>query len=241
MTSESDLREQLATCTRIFAMQGLIGLFGHVSVYEPEAKRVLITPGMGSDKAMIRGSDMIAIDLSGQALEGKGGPPIEWPIHTSLHAARADALAVAHLHSPYATLFSIARREFRPVTLQAALFGNGVPLYTEAKLIKTTRQGERLVELLGDKRAALLRAHGIVVVGKNLEEVLFASLVLEDDTRKAMQAASLGELGYLSLEECRAFDADIDLERRARRAWNYFAQLEARWDHQPGTGYSTFA
>jgi ribulose-5-phosphate 4-epimerase/fuculose-1-phosphate aldolase len=51
MASESELREQLATCARIFAMQGLLGLHGHVSVYQPEAKRVLITPGAGSDKA----------------------------------------------------------------------------------------------------------------------------------------------------------------------------------------------
>ena len=45
MRTENELREQLAACTRIFAMQGMIGLFGHVSVYQPETKRVLITPG----------------------------------------------------------------------------------------------------------------------------------------------------------------------------------------------------
>ncbi len=49
MTPEKDLREQLATCTRIFAMQGLIGLFGHVSVYQPESKTIFVTPGSGSD------------------------------------------------------------------------------------------------------------------------------------------------------------------------------------------------
>ena len=33
MISEKDLREQFVICTRIFAMQGMIGVFGHVSVY----------------------------------------------------------------------------------------------------------------------------------------------------------------------------------------------------------------
>ena len=128
MTSEKDLREQLATCTRIFAMQGMIGVFGHVSVYQPETKRVLITPGMGSDKGSLRPEDMVPTDLDGKPLEGKNGPPVEWPIHTAIHGARADALAVAHLHTPYATLFAIAKREFRPVTLQGAIFSDGVPL-----------------------------------------------------------------------------------------------------------------
>ena len=238
MISEKDLREQLATCTRIFAMQGMIGVFGHVSVYQPETKRVFITPGMGSDKGSLRAEDMLITDLDGKPLEGREGPPVEWPIHTALHGARADALAVAHLHTPYATLFTIAKREFQPVTLQGAIFSEGVPLYPQAQLITTPARGSSLLKVIGDKRAVLLRGHGIVVAGQNLQEVLFASLVLEDDAKKTMQAATLGEVGTISPEECRTFGAEIALERRAQRAWNYFCSLEARWDRQPATGRS---
>ncbi len=238
MSSENELREQLATCTRIFAMQGMIGVFGHVSAYQPETGRVLITPGMGSDKGSLRAEHMLPMDLAGKPFEGNERPPVEWPIHTALHAARTDALAVAHLHTPYATLFSIAKREFQPVTLQGAIFSAGVPLYREAQLITTPERGAGLLKVIGEKRAALLRAHGIVVVGKNLQEVLFASLVLEDDAKKTMQAATLGEVGTVSAEECRVFGAEIALERRAQRAWDYFSHLEARWDRQPATGRS---
>ena len=175
-------------------------------------------------------------DLDGKPLEGKNGPPVEWPIHTALHGARADALAVAHLHTPYATLFAIAKREFRPVTLQGAIFSDGVPFYPEAQLITTPARGNKLLKVIGDKRAALLRGHGIVVVGQNLQEVLYTALVLEDDTKKTLQAVTLGEVGTISPEECRAFGAEIALERRAQRAWNYFCSLEARWDRQPNTG-----
>ncbi|MGE5305229.1 MAG: class II aldolase/adducin family protein [Alphaproteobacteria bacterium] len=238
MATETELREQLATCTRIFAMQGMIGLFGHVSVYQPASKRVLITPGMGSDKACLRPENMVATDLDGKPLDGKEGPPVEWPIHTALHAARADALAVAHLHTPNATIFAIARREFHPVTLQGAIFSDGVPLYPEAHLITNPQRGEALRKIIGEKRAALLRGHGIVVVGQNLREVLYMALVLEDDTKKTLQAATLGEVGTMTAEECRAFGAEIALERRAQRAWNYFSSLEARWDRQPATGRS---
>jgi len=47
---------------------------------------------------------------------------------------------------------------------------------------------------------------------------------------------TLGEVGTINPEECRAFGAEIALERRAQRAWNYFCSLEARWDRQPATG-----
>ena len=238
MISEKDLREQLALCTRIFAMQGMIGVFGHVSVYQPETKTVFITPGMGSDKGSLRLEQMVPTDLQGKPLSGKEGPPVEWPIHTALHGARADALAVAHLHTPHATLFAIAKREFRPVTLQGAIFNEGVPLYPEAQLITNPERGNALLKVIGNKRAALLRGHGIVVVGLNLQEVLYTALVLEDDTKKTLQAATLGEVGTIGDQECRAFGAEIALERRAQRAWNYFASLEARWDRQPATGRS---
>lgn len=238
MTTENDLREQLATCTRIFAMQGMIGVFGHVSVYQPESKRILITPGMGSDKGSLTPEQMICTDLDGKPLEGKDGPPVEWPIHTALHGTRQDALAVAHLHTPNATLFTIAKREFKPVTLQGAIFSEGIPLYPEAQLITTPARAESLCKVMGNNRAVLLRGHGIVVAGKNIQEVLFASLVLEDDAKKTMQAATLGEVGTISPEECRAFGAEIALERRAQRAWNYFCSIESRWDRQPGTGRS---
>lgn len=238
MTSETELRDQLAACTRIFAMQGMIGVFGHVSAYQPETKTVFITPGMGSDKGSLRPENMVATDLGGKPLSGKEGPPVEWPIHTALHGARADALAVAHLHTPYATLFTIAKREFRPVTLQGAIFADGVPLYPEAQLITTPERGSALLKVMADKRAVLLRGHGIVVAGVNLQEVLYTCLVLEDDAKKTLQAAALGEVGTISAEECRAFGAEIALERRARRAWKYFVALEKRWDRQPATGRS---
>jgi len=217
-------------------MQGLLGLFGHISVYLPDERELFISPGMGADKATLQAKDLVRIDLNGKAFEGKGRPPVEWPIHTSLHRGRTDALAIAHLHTPYATLFAIAKREFRPVTLQGALFEKGVPVYSRPNLIKTVSQGEELVQVMGDKRALLLRAHGIVVVGRNIEEMLYTTLILEDDSKRSVEAAALGEFATLNAEECRAFEAEEAVSYRSRRAWNYFTALEGRWDRQGGTG-----
>lgn len=236
MASESDLREQLATCARIFAMQGLLGLHGHVSVYQPELKRVLITPGSGSDKANLRAGDMIPADLDGRPLEGRIGPPREWPIHMALHAVRADALAIAHLHPPYATLFAIAKREYRPLTMHSTIFAAGVPIYGEAHLITTPERGAKLLRVIGDKRAAFMRAHGITVVGRTIPELLHATLALENDALKTLQAEAMGGAGTLSDEECRIADAETPIEHVAERTWTYYTTLEKRWDRQPASG-----
>lgn len=238
MAAEAELKEQLATCARIFAMQGLLGLHGHVSVYQPESKRMLITPGAGSDKANLRAEHMVAADLDGRPADGKGRPPLEWPIHTALHAARPDALAIAHLHPPYATLFSIAKREYRPVTMHSGIFGKGVPLYPEPHLITTRERGEKLRRAIGDRRAAFQRAHGVTVVARNLAELLHTTLALENDALKTLEAQSLGEVATLGADEMAALEQEITMEMVAPRTWSYFSTLEARWDRQPGSGRS---
>ena len=48
MVDEDTLRDRLATCTRILTMKGLIGLYGHVSAFDPDTGRVYVSPGAGS-------------------------------------------------------------------------------------------------------------------------------------------------------------------------------------------------
>ena len=237
MSKEAELREKIATLTRIFAMRGLLGIHGHISAYDPDTDRMYICPGFGWDKANTRPEDLFVFNLKGEILEGQGRRvPIEWPIHTALHAARPDVLAVAHLHSPFATAFAVTRREFRPVLLAGALFAGGVPIYPERHLITTHDRGQDVAKLVGKGRAALLRNHGTVVAAADPEELLFASVLLEDNARAAVEAAALGELDFLEADQSAIVDADARLSDRARLAWSYFAQQEARWDRQPPIG-----
>lgn len=240
MTIETILREKLSACTRIFAMQELLGLFGHISAYDPQSQRVYFSPSMGVDKTMVQAGHILVSDVAGKVLDGEQRLPAEWPIHTALHERRSDALAVAHLHAPYATLFAIARREFRPVTLQGTIFGGGIPIYTEPALVRTARQGNDLADVIGDRPAAFLRGHGIVVVARDVEQMLYASLILEDEARKWVQASALGDVHTLSHDDCVAFGAAAEFPGRAQRCWRYFSEIEKRWDKQPGTGCVPF-
>ncbi len=237
MSREAELREKIATLTRIFAMRGLLGIHGHISAYDPDADRMYICPGFGWDKAMTRPEDLFVFNLKGDVLEGQGRRvPLEWPIHTALHAARPDVLAVGHLHSPFATAFAVTRQQFRPVLLSGALFASGVPTYPEQHLITTHERGRAVADLIGSGRAALLRNHGTVVAASDPEELLLASMLLEDNARAAVEAAPLGELDFLEPQQSANAEADATIKDRARLAWSYFAQMEARWDRQPPVG-----
>jgi ribulose-5-phosphate 4-epimerase/fuculose-1-phosphate aldolase len=235
MSSEAELRDKVATLTRIFTMRGLLGMHGHISVFDPDTGRIYMCPGFAFDKAMTRPEDLFVMDLKGTILEGQGRRvPLEWPIHTVLHARRPEVLAVGHLHSPYATSFAAVRKEFRPVLLQGSMFADGMPIFPERCLITTPDLGERVADVVGKGRGALLRNHGTAIAATDLEELLFVSVILEDTARAAVEAAALGEPDYLDPEDAAADVAGIKV--RAQLAWNYFSALEARWDRQPLVG-----
>lgn len=240
MTTETVLRDKLATCTRILAMQEMIGLFGHISAYDPVARRVYMSPGMGAEKTTLDADNVLVTDLEGTVLTSGQRLPVEWPIHTVLHGMRGDALAVAHLHAPYSTLFSIAERPFRPVTLQGSIFDEEIPLYTEPRLVRTVAEGQSLAHILGDRAAIFMRGHGVVVVARDVEQMLYCALILEDEARKSVEAAALGPFHCLTHHECCAFGGKEALSDRSKRAWRYYSQLEQRWDKNPGTGRVAF-
>jgi ribulose-5-phosphate 4-epimerase/fuculose-1-phosphate aldolase len=233
--TEDAAREQLAACTRIFTMYGLLGMFGHISAYLPASERVVMCPGAGADKSTVRPEEMLVLDLAGRVLAGTGDVPREWPIHTALHRARPDALAVAHCHAHYSTLFAIAQRELRPVTLGGAIFPHGVPVYTAVEFIDTPDAGQRLLAAIGDQMAILLRCHGFVTVGGSVDAMLHTSLVLEDNARKAVEAVALGAVEPLTPEDCVRLLPTYP-EQRARAHFAYLRTQEQRWDRQTATG-----
>lgn len=235
MSAEQVIRDEVATCTRILVMKELIGMYGHVSRFDPQTKRVYLSPGAGADRANTRPEDLWVLSLEGEVLEGHERIPAEWAIHTAIHARRADALAVAHLHSPFATLFAIARREFRPVTLTGMMIGPSLPMYEEPALVRTHEQGAVLAETLGDHTAVLMRGHGVSVAAASIDQLLLLSLVLEDNARKAWQAAALGEVRVFTEADCDYSASGVPFGSTPL-AWEYFRRQEERWDRQPGQG-----
>ena len=176
MANEDEIREKLAVGSRILTMKGLIGLYGHVSAYDPDTGRVYVTPGAGSDRANVQPEEMFVFTTAGEKLSGEGRLAAEWPIHTAIHALRPDALAVAHLHAPYSTLFSIAKREFRPVTLNGAMagLGSGLPLFEELGLVTKVESdaGPRRLAVgeLGARRALACGRIGLAAAADREQE-----------------------------------------------------------------------
>jgi L-ribulose-5-phosphate 4-epimerase len=199
-----DLKGRVIDVAREMFDKGLvISTFGVVSARIPGTDYVLITPS-GFSKAKLHPENLIVVDLEGNLVEGSFRPSVETCMHTYIHRRRPDLQAVLHTHSPFATAFAAANREIPCVSAEQAFYlGGRVPLVMNYSLPGTTDPGEleSIVEALKDSNAALLRKHGVVVVGETLEKALDTALVLEDVAKMALLSMLIASPSEFTREE----------------------------------------
>lgn len=217
-------RRKLAVMCRILGMQGYIDLFGHVSLRVPNTEIVYITPGAGGEKTAVRADEIFVYGIDGTIHHHPGGDrpiyiPIEWRIHTQIHADRPEVGCVAHLHAPASTLLGIADKPIVPVTARGAIAHN-IPVWDNPRLVMDESSARSLSSTLGGCIACQMRAHGSVVVGETAETGLVACTYIEENCRAQLDAAPLGGARPLSDKEI------ADLERGAfgvaEKLWGFW-------------------
>jgi ribulose-5-phosphate 4-epimerase/fuculose-1-phosphate aldolase len=200
VTTQS-LREQVAWACRILALEGYADLtLGHVSARAPGDRLVYIKrKGLSLDE--VSPDDVVELNLDDDA--GRDSPEmhLEAVLHTEIYLARPDVQAVVHGHPPYATALSASEAELELLTHDAVLFADGVPFFEETmELITEAEQARAVAAALGERRAVILRNHGVVTVGQSLPWAILAAVTLERAARLQSIAASLGRLRPLSPE-----------------------------------------
>ena len=217
-----ELREEVATCTRLMVMAEVMDYSGHVSARIPGTERILIQP-RDTSRLALGAADLLVVDLDGKVLEGSSPAPMETALHTSVYRARPDARAVCHGHPIFSTLFSVVDRPLLAVRNFAYRFANAVPVHSDTTHIRSVEQGRAVAQTLGDRRACLLRAHGNVVVSSSVQDLFMDCLDFEDNARSLLYASALGPLLPLtSAEEGALRESYGRGDSRAAKLWEHY-------------------
>ena len=214
-----ELAERLATAARLLHHEGHLNYSGHLSARIPEG---LLIHTYDSDRAAIRAEDLLRCNLDGQRVSGSGRPPLEVFIHAEIYRARPDVHAVLHTHSELSALFTLAETRLQPMKASAVHWATGIPDHPDQTLIRTPRHGRELAETRGQHQAALLRAHGGVLVAESIDAVFVDAIHFDENARAQLQAASLGRLKPLTPGELEALDEAAERERLVRKLWAYY-------------------
>lgn len=192
------LRRKVVLACRILGNVGLADFLGHVSARVPGTDRVLIRARGLDAGGMVATTEREVLDV---ALDGKlrrrGSrlrPPIETPIHTQIYLARKDVGSVVHVHAQAPVVFSLVDLPILPVFNQGIeLAAEGVPVYPRNGLVATLQEGDELASTLGQKMSCILYAHGIVTVGRTVEEATVRALRLDKIAKMNIYARLVGE------------------------------------------------
>jgi ribulose-5-phosphate 4-epimerase/fuculose-1-phosphate aldolase len=234
MDMEHELRIKTAALTRMLNQQGVIGMFGHVSIRIPGTEKCFISPGASTEKSTVRPEDIFVYNIDGTIIEHPGGLiPLEWRIHTQIHRDRPDATCVCHLHAPHARALAIAGKPLKPMFLHGAFLWSGVPIWNNPRLVVTDAQASDLSRALGDSRAAQMRGHGSIVVGASAEEAFFICTFLEENAQIQLQADVAGGAIPLSDEEARDCATGTFNDRLFGLLWNFY-ERKAALPGEPG-------
>ena len=118
--------------------------------------------------------------------------PAGFTIHSAVHAARADALCVMHLHTDYGIAVSAQKDGLLPISQQAMLALASLAYHDYEGLALNEAEKPRLVADLGDKSHMILRNHGLLTVGRTAAEAFLAMFLLERACKIQILAQSGG-------------------------------------------------
>lgn len=160
------------------------------------------------------------------------GPPLhdEARLHTEIYRAREDVGAVVHTHAAASIALSLFPDRLLAISQDAVPFVGRLAYYDRADLVTTAEQGRALAACLGDARAALLRAHGLVTVGEDVAEATVSAVLLERAARIQALASALGAPGEMAAEDLESLGARFERDRRRRveGIWSYLVRASAR-------------
>jgi ribulose-5-phosphate 4-epimerase/fuculose-1-phosphate aldolase len=237
--ADGALAKKVALSCRILAKLGLFKeTTGHVSARSPDGGTMLIRGRGGSETGLIftRPSDIVLSDFEGAPLKNRGGlkTPNEACIHGEIYKRRPGVGGVVHAHPPAIVLTSMAGIPLRPIFggydpqgMRIAL--RGVPLYQSSLTLHSVEQVHEMLQVMGESDICVLRGHGVVVVGKTIEEATIKAIKLDHLAEMNLRAATLGNVPSVPQDDIDRFLSRRQAPGRTQDPlWRFYEEWEKR-------------
>jgi len=188
-------KQRLAASLRIFGKFGFDeGVAGHITVRDPEHTDHFWVNPMGRSFKQMRVSDLLKVDHEGQVVEGEGLlNGAAFAIHSRIHMHHPDVVAAAHSHSVYGKAWSSLGRKLDPLTQDACAFYDDHAVFEDyTGVVLDLAEGDRIAGALGENKAVILQNHGLLTVGKSVDEACWWFVTMERSCQAQLMAEAAG-------------------------------------------------
>ncbi|MFZ4121575.1 MAG: class II aldolase/adducin family protein [Caulobacterales bacterium] len=199
-SDEWQARVDLAALYRLAALHGWGDMiFTHISIRVPGPEHHFLINPYGFLFDEITASSLVKVDLEGNVVAPTPYfiNPAGFTIHSAIHAAREDAMAVIHLHTDAGVAVSAHKSGLLPITQHALIAMPQLAYHDYEGIALNLDERERIVKDLGDKTLLLLRNHGTLAVGPTAAAAFMGIYFLERACQMQVMAMSAGADGVL--------------------------------------------
>jgi len=200
MILNKEIMETVAEKAHLFWEERLSGGEdgGDLSIKDKDTDLIYILPRPNDtlkipNWGVIKPEDVVVVDLDGNIISNTGiMPTVELPTHLCIYKERKDVGAVVHSHGEWSTIFAICGKDIPPYIAEQLVYLGGETKCADYGVIGSTKLGENIVKALGKNGSALMRNHGAVAVGKDIDEAFMRAVLLERSAQKVLFSQLLG-------------------------------------------------
>ena len=188
----TELREKVVLSCRMIGSRGVSkGSFGHVSARLPGSENTILIKSKGPDEEALEFTtdrDIITLDLDGRVLEAPTGlqAPAETAMHLAIYRARPEIMSVIHSHPLWVVVLTACDKPL--IGMYGAFDGDaalrllaeGLPTFQGSQTITDDAMAAEFLSVMGNRRACLLRGHGMTVAGTTVEDATATSLMVHE-------------------------------------------------------------
>jgi ribulose-5-phosphate 4-epimerase/fuculose-1-phosphate aldolase len=201
--AERDARVELAAAYRVFDMLGWTEMiFNHITVRVPGPEvRFLINP-FGLHYREVTASNLVLIDIDGNPVRES-----KWPvnlagfvIHSAIHRALPNAHCVMHTHTTTGVAVASLKDGLSSHNFYGAMLHERIAYHEFEGVTVELGEQERLVKSIGDKRAVILRNHGLLSLGASVSEAFLVLWTLQRACDVQIAASAAGAVNPIRPE-----------------------------------------
>ncbi|KAJ6152462.1 hypothetical protein N7497_006781 [Penicillium chrysogenum] len=216
------MKEHMAAAFRYFGKLGYPILKDHFWM-NPFAKHF----------STIKASDLVLLDADGYVVDGGAQLPVNeagFLIHSEIHKARPDVVAAAHTHGIHGKTWSSFGKPIEMLTQDACNFFGRLGVYEDhGGIVLSAEEGKAIAKALGKENiACILQNHGLLTVGRTVDEAAILYSMLENACRSQLLAEAAAANGLpkkIIKDDAAKFTADA-----AQNPHNFYTEFQPEFD-----------
>jgi len=180
--AERAARVELAACYRIFDHLGWTEMiFNHITLRVPGPERWFLINPFGLHYREVTASSLVLIDADGNPMRESVWPVNRagFVIHSAIHGALEEAHCVMHTHTTTGMAVACLKEGLSPTNFYAAQLHGQVAYHEFEGITVEPGEKQRLIADVGDRRAVILRNHGLLAWGPSLPEAFLTLWTLQ--------------------------------------------------------------